>query len=530
MLKGFFEDTEIYQAHYLDDVPWPTLAMVETSSACNLRCPHCPRTMGKSPSGGVFGNMKLDMLDRLDDVFKHANSVVLSWFGEPLINKDLPEIVRRLKGYGLHTHVTTNAMFLTETMAEALIRAGLDAMAISMDAADPETFSRLRPGADLDKIKANIQNLNALKRRLGSNTPQLQAAIVVMDTNVAQLPDMIRLVDELEIRQFTIGALDDFGLTEDYALAQEDSIGPQERARQAFAEAKKLAAERGIQIGLESPARFYHEIGEAPAEFAIEDRFFRNDYTAEERADMGLRKGCGVPWAHTVISHEGNVHPCCVSTRVLGNIYEQSFEEVWRGEAFREFRTALKSTNPPTECRNCRRAIWNGSHGMDELDDHMQVWESEVHGQGWGGAARDPLGHPYRHMERDSTFFLRNGDHSHLAIELGTFQPNIIDGRVEVNNVEAGRFRIRPGWHQFDFALPGDHLAGKQDEVVKVKVISDPPSGHLLVREARLLHQDERKWWNKAREAPTLRRPLEWLSIPAWHVALRLNNLVRKVR
>ena len=112
----FFEDTAVYQAHYLDDLPYPALVLLESSSLCNLRCPNCPRTIGRSPSAGpdgtAFGNMKPALLDRLDSLFRHTQSVVLSWFGEPLLNRDLPGMVRRLKGYGLSVDMTTNGMLV----------------------------------------------------------------------------------------------------------------------------------------------------------------------------------------------------------------------------------------------------------------------------------------------------------------------------------------------------------------------------------------------------------------------------------
>ena len=496
MTLEFFEDTDIFQAHYLDSIPYPKLVMLETSSFCNLRCPMCPRTIGKSPSAGAsgqeFGNMKLDLIDRLDSLFRHTRSVVLSWFGEPLINKQLPEIVRRLRAFGVSVHITTNGMLLTEQIGEELVRSGLENMAISMDAAKPETFRRLREGAELDVVKANIKNLQHIKRRLGSATPRLQVAFVAMPENVLQLPDMVRLVDEMDIRNFTIGPLDDFALTKEFELSSRVALGSREQARQAFREACALAQKLGITIGLESPARFYHEMGDPPPEFAIADRFFRTDYAPDQTTALGLRKGCGVPWLDTVIGYNGDVHPCCVSGRILGNVYEKSFEEIWWGPTYRAFRRQLKSTPAPVDCRSCRRTHWTGSHRLDDLSDAMVVGKHEVHGQGWTSILTDASGRSYRRIERESTLFLRYDGQRFLDIELGTYVPMGAHCQITVNDIDLNRFRVHVGWNHYYLRVPDV----RRTDIIKIKIAGLAFSS-VMIRGARLQRTDQRIWWER---------------------------------
>lgn len=528
MTSEFLEDTEIYQAHYLDEVPYPNLVMLEASSFCNLRCLMCPRTIGKSPSAGAsgqeFGNLKMDLLDRLDTLFRQAPSVVLSWFGEPLMNKQLPEIVRRIKTYGANVHVTTNGMLLTEQVAEQLVRAGLDHLAISIDAADSETFRQLRPGADLDTVKTNILNLNRIKQRLGSATPHLQIAFVAMPENVLQLPEMVRLVNEMDIHNFTIGPLDDFALTQEFALDHRHALGSKEQARQAFREARALAQKLGITLGLESAARFYYEMGDPPPEFAIAPDFFRNDYTLEQIAALGFRKGCGVPWLHTVIGYNGDVHPCCVSSRILGNVYKRTFEEIWWGPEYRAFRAQLKSTCAPSECRSCRRAYWNSSHRLDELRNTMVVGDHEIHGQGWTAILTDSAGRAYRRIDREGTLFLRYMGQRGLRVELGTYALMGTPCEIMVNDVNLGRFRVHVGWDHYYWRLPdlGNNA------ILKIKIASIVFS-QVLIREASLQETDL-VWWRKLNRVSPIAY-LRGLWYAGWQYAsMRLPRLVRLLR
>jgi radical SAM protein with 4Fe4S-binding SPASM domain len=484
----FFEDSAVYRDHYLDEVPYPKLVMLETSSLCNLRCPMCPRTHGRSPSAGesgkVFGNMKGELLDHLDGLFRRTRSVVLSWFGEPLLNPDLPAIARRLKNYGVSVHLTTNGMLLSRTLADALIDAGVEFVAVSMDAADPETFRRLRAGAELDIVRNNILGLNRRKRERGSATPQVQIAFTVMPENAEQMPAMIRLAHSMGIRHFSIGALDNFALAVPAGLQAGQGLGARERVLRSYREARAAAAELGVSIVLESPARFYHEIGDPPPEFAIEDRFFRNDYTPEQTAALGFRKGCGVPWMDTVIGYNGDVHPCCVSARVLGNVFQQPFEDIWTGPAYRAFRAALKSTKPFPECRDCRRAHWTGSHRLEDLRDAMTVGEHEVHGQGWAPLVADSRGRWHRRVERDSTVFLRYAGQRCLEAELGAFRPRGAACRMTINNRDIGVVRVRLGWNRYRCDVPDLGAA----EFAKITLSpADPAAVKPLVRGVRLL-------------------------------------------
>ncbi|MBI5652657.1 MAG: radical SAM protein [Chloroflexi bacterium] len=510
MTVQFIEDTEIYRKHYLEQIPYPKLVMLETSSFCNLRCPMCPRTIGKSPSAGAngqeFGNLKMDLLDRLDSLFRNTRSVVLSWFGEPLINKQLPDIVRRIKTYNLSVHITTNGMLLTERVAEELIHAGLDHMAISMDGATPETFRRLREGAELEIVKQNILNLNRVKRRLGSATPHLQVAFVAMPENVAEMPAMVRLVDEMNIRNFTIGPLDDFALTQDFDLARKGAFSSRDHARESYRAARDLARELGIAIGLESPARFYHEMGDPPPEFAIDERFFQTDLTPAQTTALGFRKGCGVAWLDTVIGYNGDVHPCCVSGRVLGNVYENTFEEIWWGSKYRAFRAALKSTHAPSECGSCRRAHWNGSHRLEELRDTFVVGRHEVHGQGWISSQTDSSGRAHRQIDRTATFFLRDHAQPFLDLELGTYAPFGTACEITINDVNLPRLQVRAGWHHYFVRLP----ARAKNDFLQVQITSVVLS-QVLIRAAQLREIDPRTLWERLDTVvPITRLPSLW--------------------
>ena len=62
--------------------------------------------------------------------------------GEPLVRKDLPQIVARARGLGLYTNLSTGGTLLTETLAGQLREAGLDSLQVSIQDADAENSDR----------------------------------------------------------------------------------------------------------------------------------------------------------------------------------------------------------------------------------------------------------------------------------------------------------------------------------------------------------------------------------------------------
>jgi hypothetical protein len=74
---------------------------------------------------------------------------------------------------------------------------------------------------------------------------------------------------------------------------------------------------------------------------------------------------CDVPWLGTsVVLSDGSVNFCCFSNAVVGNVKEQSFEQIWNGAIMRSIRQALSERRLPRECQSVSCPIYRG----DELN------------------------------------------------------------------------------------------------------------------------------------------------------------------
>ncbi|KPK96296.1 hypothetical protein AMJ80_00875 [bacterium SM23_31] len=104
----------------------PILINLEVTKKCNAKCDICDYWKTESESG---------FTDYLP-VVQHINPLVVTLVGgEPLLRKDLPDIIRRIKENTnlVYISLITNGSLLTEEKAKKLWKAGLDQLSISLD-------------------------------------------------------------------------------------------------------------------------------------------------------------------------------------------------------------------------------------------------------------------------------------------------------------------------------------------------------------------------------------------------------------
>lgn len=150
------EETPVYEFD-----PLPSIYQVEVTSRCNLSCGLCPRLGRIKDDRDLNPEDLIRWIDRGD--FASSYYVELQMAGEPLLYSSLRRVIGILKDKaGVRVGLSTNGSLLSER-ADWL--SGVDAVTISVDSADPEEYTRLRPPAKLDKLLEGIDALIALEHR-----------------------------------------------------------------------------------------------------------------------------------------------------------------------------------------------------------------------------------------------------------------------------------------------------------------------------------------------------------------------------
>ena len=292
----------------------PMFVSVEPANICQLHCPECPVGQRKGERLKVKGErtMSMEVFRRVLAEVKETALVMQFYFqGEPLLNPDLPQMIREAHEAGLYTIVSTNAQAMTKERAAELVSSGLDRIIISMDGLKEETYSAYRVGGDVERCKAAIRWLREAKDHSSSG---------VRRTPVIELQCLRLKSNEQEWTLFK----------REYRALGADRL--------VFKTAQLYDYENGHPL-MPTEARYSRYIQGKDGKF--------------HRRAMG--KGCFRVWSGAVITTDGTVLPCCYDKgheHAYGNIMQTPLAELFANEKAMSFRrTAMEEL--PNICREC---------------------------------------------------------------------------------------------------------------------------------------------------------------------------------
>lgn len=322
----------------------PRVVFIEVTNRCNLLCETCPRTyFDREP----LKSLSLDEFIAIAEQFPQMERACLHGIGEPLLNQQLPQIIRYLKNRHIETIINSNGTLLSKDRQRDLVLSGLDQYRCSIDGATDETYARIRGVNLLPKLKKGLAGLVETRKQLGSDTPHISIWCVATRENLLELPSLLRMAAELGVPEVYLQRMVFFAGEpgQQYGMARHELaiFGKGDQEEQIIEEGLALSAELGIRF-LASGAR-------DPT----------NSLAAARPADFTPWKACMRPWTTAYITANGNCLPCCISpftisdydSLILGNLFEKPFEEIWNNSLYQEFRKRLISSSPNPSCASC---------------------------------------------------------------------------------------------------------------------------------------------------------------------------------
>jgi MoaA/NifB/PqqE/SkfB family radical SAM enzyme len=166
-------------------VDFPETILIDNCSACNLQCSMCDHKNIRKYR--KVQTMDFDLYKKIIDEVARVKPDARVWeifFGDPFLCRDMPKRIAYAKNLGLQDVVlNTNGVLMTSDKAEAVIKAGLDAMYVGIDGATKETYNKIRTGGDFDKTLDNVLRYRNLLAKCGNGSQQLYVQFVVSDIN-----------------------------------------------------------------------------------------------------------------------------------------------------------------------------------------------------------------------------------------------------------------------------------------------------------------------------------------------------------
>jgi MoaA/NifB/PqqE/SkfB family radical SAM enzyme len=323
----------------------PKVIFIEVTNRCNLLCQTCPRTYFQREP---LKTLSLNEFISIAEQFPQMQRALLHGIGEPLLDRELPEIIRYLKDRKVEVIINSNGTLLTDEWQKNLIESGLDQYRCSIDGATDETYARIRGAALLPKLRKGLEGLVRTKGRLGSETPGISIWCVATRENLQELPDLLRLAASLGVPEVYMQRMVYFAgqPKEQYGMARDDLaiFGKEDDAEERIIEeCTQLSSELGIN--------FLASGGRDPI----------NSLAAARPADFAPWQACMRPWTTAYVTANGNCLPCCISpfatddyaSLILGNLFEHPFNAIWNEPLYQKFRTNLLSEHPNQACASC---------------------------------------------------------------------------------------------------------------------------------------------------------------------------------
>ncbi len=166
---------------------------VESSMACNIACTMCPwvEIRRRAPNHGLLSDA---VWQALVPHLPEVEAIDLSGGGEPLMHPALAAMLRQARAAGCEAGFLTNATLLDPDTIRKLLDAGLSWLGVSLDGACKQTYEAIRKGANFDDVCAHIAGFTAIG---GEKRPRLIIQTVLMQSNVHEIEEMVRLAAQL---------------------------------------------------------------------------------------------------------------------------------------------------------------------------------------------------------------------------------------------------------------------------------------------------------------------------------------------
>lgn len=333
-----------------DHLTGPLAVHLEIIGACNLTCTHC----FASPLPRHQNPLSLDEMNQLFEELAGIGALRLGLTGgEPLMRKDLFEILDAATEQGLHPCLTTNGLLITEEIAREFGERDLVWLNVSLDGATAATNDAIRGVGTFDQVIDRLKILGRYARYTIAFTITSQNAHEV--EACAELARSAGAHTAVFRPMYPTGA----GLANLHLMPTfEQYTSALERLDGCLESDEDL---RGIDS-------------------------FSPQHRQEQLADVTGNQGCGAANHVASISVQGEVNPCSFlgAEWDSGNIRERSFRDIWNDS--QKFQTMRAMSGHGCDgghfsggCR-VRAKVYNGD--VDAADP----WQTQFVELGRGGS------------------------------------------------------------------------------------------------------------------------------------------------
>jgi MoaA/NifB/PqqE/SkfB family radical SAM enzyme len=320
--------------------PNPQVLWIELTSRCPFDCVFCTRKSLR----GAGEHLAFAVLERLLAALDRPRIIRLNYAGESGHYPRLADAVALAKATGASIELVSALASLKPERLRAALTAGLDRLTVSLHTRDPDRYAQLYRFASLAALDQRLDEVIAWR----DQTPGfvLDLAFVAMPENLGDLIDVARAAAARGIGVLALHPLiarDPLPLGPSAAHLEGRLTAPFIAAlRTTLAHVRAAVPTVSIEVSsheLDPPCTALAD-GAQPWPWPLPD-------------DVEI-EGCDQSPFDTIhVLADGRVVACEVTEKhALGNLHTHALTDIWRGAAYRAFRSAHRRGHAPA-CREC---------------------------------------------------------------------------------------------------------------------------------------------------------------------------------
>lgn len=331
--------------------PAPVIVNWNLSLKCNFYCDHCYSRTER------FADLDTAGAKRVVDRFCEIGILSVNiGGGEPLMRRDLLEVVGYATSRGLRVTFSSNGSLIDADTARRIREAGVRKVELSIDSVEAATHDRFR------RHEGAWQGVVAAAGHLQAAGITVDVSSVICRINIADFERLVELAKELGAHKISLQNYKCSGLGD---LNKERLDLTPEEWRDFYVRALALKArEKGIEITLSDP--IIHQLAEAGCQPG-----------ACEGEDDPLVRGCACGTLTMAVRPNGDITPCAFIPVTVGNILDDDFSALWRENGVLH---QMRHRTPEGKCVDCPvlhlctggcpSRSYSASGGFDAPDPH----------------------------------------------------------------------------------------------------------------------------------------------------------------
>ena len=300
----------------------PLTASIGVTQRCDSRCYYCDIWKWQN----FIADPTIEELNRIFSSLGNLGVKVVSLSGgEPLLRKDLEELISVVKNYNMRAQIVTNGILLSKGRIIKLIKAGLDCVTLSLDTVNPEVYQKLR-GVPFRIAEQALEALIYAKEE----NPHVDVAIscVINRYNIGKLVPLAEEITDIGKSKVLIN----FQSYERVPGRVNDDLIPNPEMYPILCEEiEKLIEMKKQGVPITNSTTFLRWIP---------------DFLVYNKMPKKFRCRAGYTGVH--IWADLNLRPCS-QFPPIADLRKENLEDVWFSHKFREQRIKMKKG----KCRGC---------------------------------------------------------------------------------------------------------------------------------------------------------------------------------